>query len=682
MYSSLYHLNSNTDTDDSAEVPKRTRQESAGSEREPYGESAIANSCTEDDAVQPTADAKNENSEEEKIPYRRLWEYQKPEQMQVFCGIAAAGINGSIRPVFSILFTEILAIFFSADTDHLENEALDLMGFFFLLAAVAFLANLSQFYLFQYAGEKLTSRLRADVFKSLLSQEAGFFDTTDHAPGRLTARLASDASLVKNVIGDNLGINFQIYASLIAALVIALEASWLLTIIVIGIVPILLGTTKMQQRAASGLNKDAETQRDQATQVAQESLSTIRTVQSLGVQNEFFQRFMSNLEGPFRTGLKTAHVTGVGAGVSQFLTFGSYAAVFFIGGALIDAGYTNFRDMLRVVFALTMAASGAGRSAAMATDSSKAKTAVLNIFALIDLPSTINGMAAADELTEDDTGNLRGRIDFRDVHFAYPARKDYKALDGVNFTAHRGETVGIVGPSGSGKSTIMHMLLRYYDNDTGEILVDKTPLRQYNVCRARGSMGLVSQEPQLFADSVHYNIEYGCVRRKPEPGLGVPPDADPSTAPDPSFKEEPDVVAAARDANADGFIRSFTHQYATHVGDEGNQLSGGQRQRVAIARALIRDPSILLLDEATAALDTESERIVQSALDRVVKESKEGERQRTTIIVAHRLSTVKSADKIIVMNNGRVEEVGTHTELLGKGGLYHTLASAQGFTET
>lgn len=669
IYYSLHRTNQSEEenrtegvANEEASTP-RARQLSASSGRN----SELCHSRTASDGLEEDDTNEKKSSDvkdEPEIPFRRIWDYQKPEAIFVFFGTIGAMVNGSIRPVFSIVFSEILAIFFSQNTDDLEDEAISLMGFFFLIGGVAFIANITQSYCLQYAGEKLITRLREAAFKSILSQEAGFFDYSQNAPGHLAARLASDASLVKATVGDNFGIYVQVYTSLVAGLLIAFVSSWQLTLVVMGIIPLLMLSGIVQQKVATGLNKSAESHRDEAVQVAQESLSSIRTVHSLALQTKFLRKFEEYLFIPYRISLKTAHVTGFGMGMSQLLTFASYASLFMVGGVFIDEGFLNFRDMLRVIFALTMAATGAGRVTAMATDAAKASRAKRSIFRLIDGESKINAVKAAEEIEANETMKISGRIEFRSVKFSYPARPNEYALNDVSFTIEEGQTVGIVGPSGSGKSTIVQMVLRFYDVAEGDILIDGKSLSDYNVAQLRKNIGLVSQEPQLFADTIHYNIEYGCACQKPEPGDKI--------------KDDPaeDVATAAKDANADAFIRSFKDGYSTYVGDEGNQLSGGQRQRIAISRALIREPPVLLLDEATAALDTESEKIVQEALDRIVEQNHQ---KRTTLIIAHRLATIKNADKIIVMEDGRVREIGTHDSLLQSGGLYHKLATAQGF---
>ena len=341
-------------------------------------------------------------------------------------------------------------------------------------------------------------------------------------------------------------------------------------------------------------------------------------------------------------------------------------------------GLIDFPAILRVFLAITLSADAIGRISAQAPDAAKANRAAAAIFDIIDRPLTIDPLSL-EGVQPDVAGDAGCHIEFKNVSFAYPSRPQTPVLDGFSLVVEPGQTVALVGASGSGKSTIIQLLQRFYEVNDGEILIDGVPLQHINVEWLRAQFGLVQQEPVLFADTVAYNIEYG--RRGPAKGVEGAGDAyeaqqavdmkgDASANGGPSA-----VVAAARSANAFNFIMEANDRFATFCGSRGTQLSGGQKQRVAIARALLRQPRVLLLDEATSALDNASEAVVQAALDDITVSCAQS--SRSSLVIAHRLSSIANSDLIVVMERGRVVEMGTHTELVAKQGGYWALARAQ-----
>lgn len=320
-----------------------------------------------------------------------------------------------------------------------------------------------------------------------------------------------------------------------------------------------------------------------------------------------------------------------------------------------------------------MAAQGAGQAAGLATDQAKADRAKRAVFALLDRASAIDPLSAVGERP----AALQGALEFKDVTFAYPTRPDHAVLRGLSLRVPAGATCALVGPSGGGKSTLVALLQRFYDVSGGAVLFDGIDVRALPPHALRGAQALVPQMPALWSDAVEYNIGYGALPNTvPKPDAGVPVDAPPGGGLPPTFAHAADVEAAARKANAHGFIEAFPHGYATHCGAGGAGLSGGQRSRVAIARAVMRAPKLLLLDEATAALDSESERIVQLALDALI--AGEAGAAMTKVVVAHRLATIRRADMIAVIADGVVKELGTHAQLIAiEGGIYRGLALAQ-----
>jgi ATP-binding cassette, subfamily B (MDR/TAP), member 1 len=326
-----------------------------------------------------------------------------------------------------------------------------------------------------------------------------------------------------------------------------------------------------------------------------------------------------------------------------------------------------------------MAAQGAGQAAGMASDTGKAERAKRSVFALIDRPSAIDALAPEDTEAKPLLASpIRGEISLRNVSFSYPSRPDHLVFKNLTLEIPAGKVIALVGPSGGGKSTVIALLQRFYDVQTGSVSVDGVNIKEVHPKSLRSAQALVPQMPALWSDSVEYNIAYGALPGLvPPPDAGVAVDAGVDAAIPATFVHSEAVEEAAIQANAHNFISSFPHGYATHVGAGGGALSGGQRSRVAIARAVRRAPRILLLDEATAALDSESERIVQAALDKLI-EAKANSSSLTAVIVAHRLSTIRRADIIAVIADGSVVEQGSHSELMKKtNGLYRSLALAQ-----
>ncbi|KAI4344698.1 hypothetical protein L6164_011895 [Bauhinia variegata] len=391
-----------------------------------------------------------------------------------------------------------------------------------------------------------------------------------------------------------------------------------------------------------GFSADAKKMYEKASQVANDAVGSIRTVASFCAEEKVMELYQKKCEGPIKTGIRQGIISGISFGLSFFLLFSVYATSFYAGGRFVEDGKASASDVFRVFFALTMAAIALTQSSSLAPDSGKGKASAASIFAILDRKSKIDPSDESGMTLE----NVKGEVEFHHVSFKYPTRPDVQIFRKLRLTIHSGKTVALVGESGSGKSTVISLLQRFYDPDSGHITLDGMEIQKLQVKWLRQQMGLVSQEPVLFNDTIRANIAYG------KGGDAT----------------EAEIIAAAELANAHKFISSLQHGYDTIVGERGVQLSGGQKQRVAIARAIVKNPKILLLDEATSALDAESEKVVQDALDRVMVD-------RTTIVVAHRLSTIKGADMIAVVKNGVIEEKGKHETLLKKGGAYASLVA-------
>ncbi|WCJ22612.1 ABC transporter B family member 11 [Euphorbia peplus] len=578
------------------------------------------------------------------VPLRRLVHLNKPEIPVLLSGSIFAGINGLLIPIFSILISKVIKSFHEPPAKLQKDTnfwAIMVMG----LGILSLLASPAQIYLFSIAGSKLIQRIRSMCFDKVVHMEVSWFDDPENSSGAIGSRLSADAALVRALTGDALALMVQNIVSAAAGIVIAFTASWELASIILVLVPLMGINGYLEIKFIKGFSKDAKKMYEEASQVANDAVGSIRTVASFCAEDKVMQLYKKKCEGPMKTGIKQGLISGLGFGVSFFFLFSVYATSFYAGAQLVEHGKITFEDVFQVFFALTMVATTISQSSSFAPDSSKAKTAAASIFSILDRKSKID---PGDEsgLTSE---NVRGDIEFQHVSFTYPSRPDIQIFQDLSLTIHSGKTVALVGKSGSGKSTIISLLHRFYDPNSGHITLDGVEIQKFQLRWLRQQMGLVSQEPVLFNDTIRANIAYG------KDGNAT----------------EAEIIAASEFANAHNFISSLQQGYDTIVGERGVQMSGGQKQRIAIARAIVKSPKILVLDEATSALDAESERVVQDALDKVMV-------NRTTVVVAHRLSTIKNADVIAVLKNGVIVEKGKHESLINiNHGFYASLVAIQ-----
>jgi ATP-binding cassette, subfamily B (MDR/TAP), member 1 len=392
-----------------------------------------------------------------------------------------------------------------------------------------------------------------------------------------------------------------------------------------------------------GFNQNARKSYEQAGSIASEAVDNVRTVIAVNQEDAFLNDYHVALEVPTAAASRNAHVSGFAFGFGEGMVFLVWALAFYYGAKTVVWGFATFAEMMRATSALIFSSMMIGQLASFSTDFSKALVAAAEMFAIVDRVPPIDSASTEGQ----QPALCEGHVRLTGVRFAYPSRPDIAVLRGLDVEVPPGKTVALVGSSGCGKSTVIQLVERFYDPSEGAVMLDGVDVRSLNLTWARAQVGLVGQEPILFATTILENIRYG------------KPDAT-----------QAEVDAAAREANAYDFIMSLPDGYATFVGEKGTQLSGGQKQRIAIARALVRNPKVLLLDEATSALDSESEKIVQAALDRA-------RRGRACLVIAHRLATVQDADNILVLDQGVVVEQGTHNELISRNGLYATLVKNQ-----
>lgn len=400
----------------------------------------------------------------------------------------------------------------------------------------------------------------------------------------------------------------------------------------------------MQKIFLKGFSGDVAGAQARASMVASEAVGNVRTVAAFNAEDKIVGLFQRELQAPLKRGFLRGQAAGIGFGVSQLCLFGSFALALWYGAQLVKRGEAKFNHVLEVYLVLMVSSYAIAEALGLTPDILKGGQALDSVFRVLDRRSEID----ADDPNAEVVGTLTGDIEYQDVAFTYPNRPDVQIFRDLNFKVRAGKSLALVGASGSGKSSVISLLERFYDPTSGRVLIDGKDIRKMNLKSLRRRIALVSQEPALFATTVYENILYGR-----------------ETA------TEQEVHAAAMAANAHNFISALPESYNTRVGERGVQLSGGQKQRVAIARAVLKDPAILLLDEATSALDAESERVVQDALERLMQ-------GRTSVIVAHRLSTIRNADSIAVIQNGNVIEEGTHNDLVSRAdGAYAGLVSLQ-----
>ncbi|CAI7780581.1 unnamed protein product [Closterium sp. NIES-53] len=581
-------------------------------------------------------------------PMARLAMLNKPEWPFAILGSIAAAAHGVIMPFFALILSNIITTFYNPDISQMRSDANFWAGMFVVLGASACVAIACQTVLFGVVGYSLIRRVRALCFSSVLRQEIGWFDMEENSSGAIGARLSTDAAQVRGMVGDQMALMVQNLATVILGLVLAFRANWQLSLVILAIVPLLAITGTAQMQSLKGFSEDAKVKFEEASRVANDAVGAIRTVAAFGAEQRVQELYNERCSTPIQAGIRKAHVSGIGMAVAQFSIFGVYSLAFWFGGKLVQQGKTTFQDVFQVFFAIVFTATGIAQAAALAPDMPTVQAAVNSIFRILDRQSKIDPEAGGEEPEE-----MLGEVQFQAVCFAYPARPNIPILVDFNLTVPSGQTVALVGESGSGKSTVVALVERFYDPQSGAVLLDGRSIATLNLRWLRQHMGLVSQEPALFNISIRDNIAYGRAGSAGASGGEI---------------SEAEIVEAARAANVHGFISGLPQGYDTLVGERGVQISGGQKQRIAIARAIIGDPRLLLLDEATSALDAESEKVVQTALEKVMK-------NRTTVVVAHRLSTIKDADCIVVMQKGVVVEQGRHDELMAGGGVYSSLVS-------
>jgi ABC transporter fused permease/ATP-binding protein len=567
----------------------------------------------------------------------RIFEYTGPHRWKFYLGLLFLVLTSATALYFPMLMGDLV------DTAKKHNVGgANRLGIILMIVLVAqSVFSFFRIYLFVNYTENTLAKLRFTVYSHMIKLPMTFF--SQKRVGELSSRLSSDIIQIQDTLTTTIAEFLRQFILIIGGIIFLSFISPKLTLLMIAIVPVVAIAAVIFGRFIRKTSRDVQDKIAASNTVVEETLQGIVNVKAFA--NEFFEmiRYKKSTEEIVKHAIKGGQFRGLFASFIIFCLFGAIVAVVWYGVRLAISNQLSIGELISFVLYSVFVGASFGGIAELYAQIQKTVGATERVFDILD--ETTEVLETGDKKI---TKRVEGTVEFEHVSFFYPSRSEYQVLKDVSFKANKGETVAIVGPSGSGKSTIASLLLRFYDPQSGSIIIDGKPANKYSLTELRDQMAIVPQDVLLFGGTIKENIAYG------KPGASL---------------EE--IQEAAKKANAYNFIESFPQKFDTIVGERGIQLSGGQRQRIAIARAVLKDPSILILDEATSSLDSESEQVVQEALDKLMV-------GRTSFVIAHRLSTIRNADKIVVIENGVVRESGTHEELVSlENGLYKSLSKLQ-----
>lgn len=566
----------------------------------------------------------------------RVFRFIKPFKVPFIFGMLVLLVSSVITMAFPKVLGDLIDSVNAADKNTVNTFTLLLVGIFLVTAILSFL----RVYLFGLVTYKALALLRMTTYKHLISSPMSYF--SKRRVGELSSRITSDIALLQDTFTTTIAEFIRQFITIPVGMFFLLFISFRLTVFMIAVIPVVAIIGIFFGKYIKKLSKEAQDDIADSNTVVDETLHGIASVKAYA--NEFFEilRYKKSIDSAVNTSIKRALWRGVFIGLIMFAAGAAIVSIIWYGLHMVQNEVITLGELLSfAIYSALLGFSFAG-SADLFSQLQKAIGATENLMDILD--------ETTEDVTLDKTTAIKieGVLAFNAVSFSYPSRRDIQVLKNVSFNVEKGKQIAIVGPSGAGKSTIAGLVFRFYDPESGYITIDGKKLNDYELSQIRNQMAIVPQEVMLFGGTIKENIEYG------KPG---------------ATNEE--IFEAAKKANALEFIEGFPEKFETLVGDRGIQLSGGQKQRIAIARAILKNPSILVLDEATSALDSESERLVQEALERLMQ-------GRTSIVIAHRLSTIKNADTIIVLDNGKIKEKGTHAELVKKdNGIYKNLSTLQ-----
>ena len=581
----------------------------------------------------------NRLSSRQRQALRLSWHFLRPYRKQGLLALLALIVTAAITLSMGQGIRLMVDQGFMTQSPHLLNQSI---GLFLLLVVALAIGTFSRFYLVSWIGERCVADIRQQVFDHLIHLHPGFFDR--NRSSEIQSRLTADTTLLQSVIGSSLSMFLRNALMVLGGIVLLFITNPKLTSIVVLALPLVLAPILIFGRRVRSLSRQSQDRVADVGSYVAETLGQIKTVQAYNHQASDQQRFGHTVEAAFTVARKRILQRAWLITLVIVLVLGAVGVMLWVGGMDVIAGRISAGELAAFVFYSLIVGSAFGTLSEVIGELQRAAGAAERIAELLAARSEIT--APAQEL-ETSAQRASGRLTLQDVHFAYPSRPEPAAIAGLSLTVEPGETLALVGPSGAGKSTLFDLLLRFYDPQQGRILLDGQDVRRLDPQDLRRHFALVAQNPALFFGTVEENIRYGR--------------ADASMV---------QVEAAARSAHAHEFILQLPQGYQTHLGDAGLGLSGGQRQRLAIARALLVDAPILLLDEATSALDAQSEYLIQQALPTLMS-------GRTTLVIAHRLATVQHADRIAVIDQGRLVAIGTHRQLIAQSPLYARLAALQ-----